>query len=106
VAAGRVGGLAARMGGEEFLVAFPGLTVDEAFTALEDVRRRIEDHDWATIAPGLAVTASVGAALAGPDGTDRTSLFRVADDRLYAAKRYGRNRVVFLGADDPAGAVA
>jgi len=40
------------------------------------------------------VTISIGGALYPEDGTTVDALFHVADDRLYQAKRDGRNRVV------------
>ena len=54
----------------------------------------MERHDWSALAPGLAVTASLGLAdLAAharlEDGLDQ------ADAQLYRAKLEGRNRVCY-----------
>jgi diguanylate cyclase (GGDEF)-like protein len=43
---------------------------------------------------GSTVTVSIGSALYPSDARDREALFRVADERLYEAKRLGRNRFV------------
>ena len=40
------------------------------------------------------MTVSIGAAVYPDDGANADALFAVADERLYSAKRGGRNRVV------------
>jgi two-component system, cell cycle response regulator len=42
----------------------------------------------------VAVTISAGLAALPEDGNDTTELFALADERLFQAKREGRNRVV------------
>jgi PleD family two-component response regulator len=49
-------------------------------------------HPWHDLAPGLRQTISIGATLALPGDTVETLISR-ADERLYAAKRRGRNGV-------------
>jgi len=94
-AANRVaGGIAARLGGEEFLLILPGADAAEARERFEEVRSDIADYDWNPITAGLPVTASIGVALAPEDGVQTSDLLRAADVRLYVAKRDGRNRVV------------
>lgn len=84
----------ARFGGEEFLVVFADASAVEAGRACEKVRAAIEAFDWLTVAPGLAVTLCAGVAEMQED-MDRSRLLRAADERLYAAKADGRNRVVY-----------
>lgn len=81
-----------RYGGEEFVVLSEGLAFGPAMVAAERLRRRIA----ATVVEGIdgGITVSIGVATAPEDGTDLTSLFAVADTRLYAAKAAGRDRVV------------
>ncbi|MCD5316339.1 GGDEF domain-containing protein [Kineosporia babensis] len=88
----RAGDLTGRFGGEEFLLALPGLTEPEAVEVCHRVRRSVQDHDWSSIRPGLRVTISIGvySAQAGDEVRD---LIEHADERLYRAKRSGRNRV-------------
>jgi two-component system cell cycle response regulator len=87
-------GLAARMGGEEFLLLLPGLDRRAGVELLERLRGRIADHAWSTVHEGVVVTASIGVASAPEDETERGALIAHADRNLYAAKRGGRNRVV------------
>jgi len=87
-------GIAARMGGEEFLVALPGLEPAMVVRRLEQLRSALRDHPWAALAPGLEVTTSIGVATSLADATERLELLSTADRRLYDAKRAGRDRVV------------
>ncbi|MEV6630696.1 GGDEF domain-containing protein [Actinoplanes sp. NPDC051470] len=84
--------LAARLGGEEFLLILPGFDAVAAVRWCEGLRLTIRDFPWATITGGLPVTASIGVATASGQVTV-SALLAVADDNLYAAKRAGRDRV-------------
>jgi diguanylate cyclase (GGDEF)-like protein len=82
-----------RVGGEEFVVLMGDTDGEAAAAACERVCQAVRDEDWGAIAPGLAVTVSVGVASAlGTAAVGR--LTELADQRLYAAKRAGRDRVV------------
>lgn len=83
---------AARYGGEEFAVIVPEIDVAALSTVAERIRAGVE----AMPAPagGATVTVSIGAAVWPDDGTGVDALFHAADERLYAAKHAGRNRVV------------
>jgi two-component system, cell cycle response regulator len=87
-------GLAARMGGEEFLLLLPGLDRSTAVALLERLRRRIAEYQWSSVQDGVLVTASIGVASAPEDEVERGALIAHADRNLYAAKRAGRNRVM------------
>ncbi len=87
-------GLAARMGGEEFLLLLPGVDRQRGIARLEELRQTIVEHDWATINDRVLVTASIGVASAPEDHLDRSALVARADENLYRAKREGRDRVV------------
>lgn len=88
----RQGDLPARCGGEEFVICWLGVDLDGAGAACERVREAIACHDWGSIAPGLAVTASLGLTDSAWHATPGDAL-AAADERLYEAKRSGRNRV-------------
>jgi diguanylate cyclase (GGDEF)-like protein len=86
--------IAARMGGEEFLLIFPGIDSVEATRRCELLRLRIRTHGWQPVTGSLPVTSSIGVTTA-PDGRATVSaLLSQADRNLYAAKRAGRDRVV------------
>ncbi len=87
-------GWAARMGGEEFLLVFPGVDMDEAVRRCEEVRRAIESFPWGGVMQGATVTASIGVTVRQLGRTSQAALLGQADRNLYAAKHQGRNRVV------------
>jgi diguanylate cyclase (GGDEF)-like protein len=82
-----------RTGGEEFVLLMPDTAAAAAEAACERLRTTIREEAWDHIAPDLAVTASFGVATAA-DASDLDALGALADERLYAAKRSGRDRVV------------
>ena len=86
----------ARYGGEEFAAILP--RVDAASLAAIAERLRANIESLPAPPDGAALTVSIGAALYPQDGADREALFRTADERLYEAKRLGRNRVVWTTA--------
>jgi diguanylate cyclase (GGDEF)-like protein len=84
----RAADIAARVGGEEFVVVLPGAGEDAAFAFAERLRKRVEaatDEPALTISCGVAVTTAEG---------DEQTLYDAADQALYTAKRTGRNRTV------------
>jgi diguanylate cyclase (GGDEF)-like protein len=89
--------MAARFGGEEFVMLMPESAMDEAVRAAERLRAAVEALrlDVGT-GQTIALTISIGVAVADPDdGHDGTSaLLMRADKALYRAKKEGRNRVV------------
>jgi diguanylate cyclase (GGDEF)-like protein len=82
-----------RTGGEEFVLLMPQTDANAAATACERLCTAIRDEPWDRIAAGMTLTASIGAATAETAG-DLRALTELADQRLYAAKRAGRDRVV------------
>jgi diguanylate cyclase (GGDEF)-like protein len=88
----RSGDLAARHGGDEFVVLIRDTDRDSAVRSLARLHEAVRTHAWEEIAPGLAVTVSVGCAQ-WRDGEALDELARRADDAMYAAKRAGRNQV-------------
>jgi len=83
----RPGDLALRHGGDEFAVVLeqPGLLAESAVKRAVALRRRLLDHDWDAMAPGLSVGASIGVAV-GALADGAPLLYRRADVALYAAK--------------------
>jgi diguanylate cyclase (GGDEF)-like protein len=82
----------ARYGGEEFAVILPQVDPPSLSAIAERIRANVE----ALPAPpdGSTLTLSIGAAIFPVDGATAEALFEKADQRLYEAKKAGRNRVV------------
>jgi two-component system cell cycle response regulator len=86
--------MAARLGGEEFVVVMPDTPQEDAMAAAERLRARISETPIATIGGRpIAVTASLGVA-ASVRGDSSAVLLKRCDQALYGAKRDGRNRVM------------
>jgi two-component system cell cycle response regulator len=91
--------LACRLGGEEFVIIMPDTELARAMQVGERLRSCIAAEPFQlNPTTSLDITASVGiATLEGRDDTAET-IFKRADNALYAAKREGRNRVVSAAA--------
>lgn len=92
-----------RSGGEEFIIVMPGTDANAATACCERIRQAVNAEVWSRVADGVNATASLGVATTD-DTQDLEAVIRLADQRLYQAKRDGRDRVVCgpsatLGAD-------
>ena len=88
----RLGDLAGRYGGEEFMLVFRHLDMRAALEICERVRHAVEGWDWKSIHPQLRVTLSMG--LASSTSFDNPQgLLDAADHWLYEAKHHGRNQI-------------
>lgn len=87
---------AGRYGGEEFVVILPETDVAAAQQKLESLRESVASAPIALGTHGYEVQVTVSAGLASfpQDGEDAAELFSLADERMFQAKREGRNRVV------------
>jgi diguanylate cyclase (GGDEF)-like protein len=88
----RLGDLAGRYGGEEFMLVFRHLEMRAAAEICERVRRSVEDWDWKSIHPHLRVTLSMGLA-SSASFDDAQGLLDAAEHWLYEAKHHGRNQI-------------
>ncbi len=82
-----------RYGGEEFLIVLPDTDIEAGFEALDRIRRKIESDGVIIGKRNISVTVSAGLTEAGPDNYPEkaSSLVKIADRQLYAAKKAGRN---------------
>ncbi|MGC8530347.1 MAG: GGDEF domain-containing protein [Leptospirillia bacterium] len=87
-----------RLGGEEFLLLLPSQSFQHAHSFAESLRQRIEQD--VKRSDGTNVTISIGLTQYRP-GERMNSLVRRADNLMYAAKKFGKNRVCHEGS--PAG---
>jgi two-component system, cell cycle response regulator len=92
----RTNDLAARYGGEEFVLLLPETDRAGAHAELERLRHAVEHAEVSLPERDgpRGVTVSTGIATFPGDGDDAARLLLRADERLYAAKQGGRNRVV------------
>jgi diguanylate cyclase (GGDEF)-like protein len=88
----RLGDLAGRFGGEEFMLVFRNLDMRSAADICERIRRAAETWDWQSIHPQLRVTLSMGLA-SSSSFRDPQGLLDAADHWLFEAKHHGRNQV-------------
>lgn len=94
----RAGDMLARWGGEEFLLIMPNTTASQACLGLQ----RVCDAGLGTTPDGQPVTASVGVAERLADGVwDWVELVAKADNRMYEAKKAGRNRMIGCDTEIP-----
>jgi diguanylate cyclase len=87
-------GYAARFGGEEFVLVLPDTELVVAVPMMEAICQALRDADWSAIAPGLSATCSMGIASTREAG-EFSEIMLLADNRLYAAKADGRDRIVW-----------
>lgn len=102
----------ARYGGDEFVLALPGATLDAAVEVAEDIRTEILESTFCARRGDIQIeplhltglTCSIGVATMhrhlGDETTaegSRSTLLRLADAAMYVAKETGRNRTAVAG---------
>jgi len=83
-----------RIGGEEFCCLLPQTGALQGQWVAERIRHQVETAAFEVVGVEANVTVSIGVASTALAGYDIEALLRAADSALYAAKRWGRNRVV------------
>lgn len=86
--------LAARFGGEEFVMLLPETNLAEAAETADRLRRALEATEFDWKGARIPVSASMGVSAAPACVADPAELVTSADAALYHAKEGGRNRVV------------
>jgi len=89
--------LAARLGGEEFVVLLPETTLAAAREIAERLRKSVEAQPVEWRGKTIEVRISVGVAACPESVGEPRHLVRVADEALYRSKAEGRNRVTVAG---------
>lgn len=85
--------VAARFGGEEFVILLPETALNGAIVVAERIRMSIEATDFNPMGCRHRVTISIGIGEYPTSGTEFEELIKKADEALYRAKTSGRNRV-------------
>ena len=86
-----------RLGGEEFAVILPGLTLPESREIAERIRRKVE-AGYFLIHEATVVNITVSIGMAYQEGSSNQSLdsvLSISDRALYRAKTSGRNKVMY-----------
>ena len=81
-----------RYGGEEFCAILPETSLQSAVKIAEELRVMVASHSFNAEGKEIRVTVSIGAACLLPD-MGMEHLYKGADEKLYQAKRTGRNKV-------------
>ncbi len=84
-----------RVGGEEFSVLLPGVSMVVACDMAERLREAVAAHPIAAHGEEIPVTVSIGVAKVS-EAVNPNELVDAADAALYRAKTTGRNRVVSI----------
>jgi diguanylate cyclase (GGDEF)-like protein len=92
----------ARIGGEEFAILLPETDLEEARSVAERLRHALAAQVLVAGAGTIAISVSIGVAVAHEEMRNQSDLMKCADEALYAAKRTGRNRVVAASERDVA----
>ena len=99
--------VACRYGGDEFVIALPGVTLGQAIEVAEELRQVVYDDRPMLVGHQFpAGTLSISVGISGQLFCGRSetaevgeALFRAADRALYRAKEEGRNKVCATGED-------
>lgn len=78
-----------RLGGDEFGIAVPNASAENALILLEEVRTHLREHP----VDGWTINATFGVAARPPHATETSELFRCASEALARGKREGGARV-------------
>ena len=84
----------ARYGGEEFVLALPETARESAVFLADKLRLLVERHEFVFEGKRIPVTYSAGVVQWGSMHDSPLAFLKAADEKLYEAKRRGRNRVV------------
>ncbi|MBW1830653.1 MAG: diguanylate cyclase [Myxococcales bacterium] len=89
----RVNDVLARIGGEEFALITPEVGLDGAKELAAKINRLIGDTRFEFEGARVKVTVSIGVAEWQTQYEDPSDVLKAADDKMYEAKRNGRNQV-------------
>ncbi len=94
----REGDIVVRYGGEEFLIILHGASSQDAVTACERIRHKVQDSILTEGEQQIRLSVSIGiAAYPEQPVSKEMELIDMADQALYHAKNTGRNKVICFG---------
>jgi diguanylate cyclase (GGDEF)-like protein len=83
-----------RLGGEEFSILLPTITLNDAIDIAEHIRIQIQNTPISVQNVSLSLTMSIGVAEFTSEDDSVSTIMNRADKALYLAKQNGRNRVI------------
>lgn len=83
----------ARYGGEEFLILFKDSSKEDAYNLSKRIKSVVENSIFKYDDIEINITISIGIASLSSEIDDMDKLIRKADEKLYKAKRSGRNYI-------------
>jgi diguanylate cyclase (GGDEF)-like protein len=87
--------LVARYGGEEIIICIRKVTdIEEVYKKIDNIRVKISENVVRYKDIEQKITASFGISYYPIDGANINEMISVADSRLYAAKKKGKNKVI------------
>lgn len=87
----------ARYGGEEFIIVLDNTDNDTAYKISEEIRKKVEQKVFEYEGNRIKITLSLGIYTLDKDTPDKNSvdlMINYADEKLYEAKRTGRNKTI------------
>lgn len=92
--------LAARWGGEEFLIFLFEISIDEAYALADSIRLAIQNKVILADNFQIRITASFGISLLKNNSSNSfDTSYKAADDALYQAKNQSRNKIIIASSD-------
>ncbi|WFE73153.1 GGDEF domain-containing protein [Halomonas sp. M1] len=89
-----------RFGGEEFVVALPNTSAEEAHDVAERLKKQVAELPLKEGMSELRLSITTGIAVAHNEGISLESLINQADQMLYVGKRDGRDRIVMCRTEE------
>jgi diguanylate cyclase (GGDEF)-like protein len=88
------GGIACRYGGEEFSILLPDVSKRDAVRIADNIRKAVKKESIELRRVRTHITLSIGVSSFPEDAKSHEELIVKADERLYKAKRAGKDKVV------------
>jgi len=86
--------IVARFGGEEFVVVLKDISYENAIKVFKNICKNIQTHDiYLDKEDSINVTVSIG--ITNEPDKSLSDMLKTADERLYIAKKTGKNKVVY-----------
>lgn len=87
--------IAARYGGDEFVILLVNTSKEQASVVAERIRSKLETTPLIVAGDSITTTASIGAVCFPKNGGDPQTLLKKADEAMYKSKTSGKNKVTF-----------